>query len=237
MKKNKTWFLILFSVFSVTVFTAAISLKDRVEVSPGDAQSDQNSGQTMSPSDSDLVSPMSNGDDEIVASTQGDYYFSMPSNWYAEKNTEANTTVYPDYAPQSGAAPDCKIEISQIATSSLLSSLNNADSARSLDRWVTAYLHADPTASVEESSRVQLQVGSNPAIEWFGSLNGVTTTLVYVAMPNNVLELAPSSLAPAGDSDTDGSGDGDGTGDDGSDDCGLALQALIANLNFGAYEP
>ncbi len=160
------------------------------------------------------VTPAPGGDtdDEIVTDQTAGYSFTMPTNWYLEPNAGAGVTVYPDYDPASGEQAACKIEISEI----------DGDGASNLNTWITSYLHADPTADISEGSRANITVGTTTAIEWQGTLNGVSTTLVYAAASNgkDVLEFAPSTLAA----------------DDaaGGDDCTIELQALLANLTLAS---
>jgi hypothetical protein len=178
-----------------------------------------------------LVAPAPNGDtdDEVVTDQTDGYSFTMPTNWYLEPNAGAGVTIYPDYDP--GASDDqasCKIEIAELAGDGS----NGASAATDLNDWITAQLHADPTADVTETARTTIRVGlgsgdnTSTAIEWQGALNGVSTTLVYALAPDGsgVLEFAPSTLA---DDDASEAGDGSAT-----DDCTIELQALLANLNL-----
>jgi hypothetical protein len=223
-----------------------------------------NSGVRTPVPDSVAVSAADADGDEVVSDVTAGYYFSMPSNWYVEKSAGAGLAVYPDYDPKSGAVPDCKIEISVFGAdiSAANASSGGANSGLlNLNDWITSYLHADPTADVAEISRTPVELGeaggvangdadagvvggtgatggvagaTSSAIEWFGTLNGVATTLVYAAMPTaandngsdtgseNILEIAPSTLSGAGDAD--------------NNSCDLVLQALVANLQFGTYE-
>lgn len=208
--------MVLFAVFSALVFAGAVSLRDRIGTAPGDSMTAGGTRQVgddasdLSP-DAASVSPLPDGD-QVVTNAAGGYSFSVPANWYVEKNTGTDLTIYPDYDPKSGTPPECKIETSNLVRD-----------AGDLNAWITKYLHADPTAEVSEISRSPIKVGGSSAIEWRGVLNGVTTTLVYVAMPDGILELAPSTLASPSSSANDAD----------TDDCDLALQALMANLNFG----
>lgn len=230
MKNNETRFIVLFAAVAVLVFAVTVVLKGRLALAPGGTGN--SGGAVAQVPDSVAVSPILGGDDEVVANANAGYYFSMPANWYVEKNVGAGLAVYPDYDPKSGVAPECKIEISDFA---------NVGTG-SLNSWITNYLHADPTADVAEISRTPVQIGdasgggagantstSSSAIQWYGVLNGVTTTLVYALEPDtaqgqkNILEIAPSTLSESGDAD--------------NSDCDLVLQALVANLKFGAYEP
>lgn len=160
--------------------------------------------------------PDGDSDDEIVTDQTAGYSFSMPTNWYLEPNAGAGVTVYPDYDPTSGDQAACKIEISSLAADP-----GAVANEAGLSTWVTAQLHADPTADIAETARTDITIGTSTAIEWQGELNGVSTTLVYVPTVDgkNILEFAPSTLA-ADDSA------------DGGDDCTIELQALLANLNI-----
>jgi hypothetical protein len=158
-------------------------------------------------------SPVS--DENITNKAEG-YSFTMPRNWYSEKNGDTDLTIYPDYDPKkaSSTSADCKIEISAIP-----------GFVGDLNAWITKYLHADPTVSVSEISRNTFQLGQAGegfGIEWKGILNGVTTTLAYIqaggSAQGKILEIAPSTL-----SSTDDIEDGD---------CGLDFHAVLANIKI-----
>jgi hypothetical protein len=216
--KNKTyfgWFAFGFLAVVAVVFAGYVVLQGRQSV----AVDARPMARTPVP-DSVLVMPPADGSgsgDEIVENSTAGYYFSMPSNWYVEKNAGAGIAIYPDYDPSdaSSSPAECKIEIA---------GFSGAGGVTDLNSWVTGELHADPTADISEDAQTNLEIGSSSAIEWQGTMNGVSTTLVYVLSGGNVFEIAPSTLSS-----------GDGSGDD-AGDCNLELQALVTNLHFGNYE-
>jgi len=129
------------------------------------------------------------------------YAIAIPKNWYLERSAGSGVTVYPK--------ADCKIEISKLA---------NPDQ-KNLADWLTKYLHADPTADVSEISRATTTVGGAPAIIWIGALNGVSSTLAYVAADGSVIEIAPSIIAASGSAPS-------------NIDCGSAFQTILHNFQF-----
>lgn len=231
MKINNHRFFVGFAAVAVAVFAAGVWLRGWDEAVSGDGVgaiggAGSGGGGARSPvPDKISVVPLPSGD-TMVANASAGYFFSMPANWYLENRAGAGIAVYPDYDPKSGASPECKLEISVFVSASSTAGGKSADVAH-LGAWITDYLRTDPTADIREISRTPFLVDSNPAIEWRGILNNVTTTLIYSVMPvkgnNQILEVAPSTLSGAGDA--------------GSDDCDFDLQALVANLKFGAYEP
>jgi hypothetical protein len=145
----------------------------------------------------------------LIANKTAGYTLTVPQNWYLEKSSGSGVVVYPDYDAAGKMPPDCKIEIS---------TLPDPDS-KGLADWLTAYLHEDPTADVTEVSRTTGTVSGVPMIVWRGALNGVSSTLAYVATGTKVYEIAPSRIAP----DTGGTADAD---------CANVLQTLLANFQF-----
>jgi hypothetical protein len=136
------------------------------------------------------------------------YRLTAPVNWYVEKNGGTGLALYPDYAPkaastpsmnsglpqkirvatgspQAGAQPECKIEISALPNKSNLM----------LGDWLVGYLHQDPTVEIIETSQSAVRVSGRDAISWTGALNGISTTLAYVAGDGMVYEFAPSMIA------------------------------------------
>jgi hypothetical protein len=178
---------------------------------------------------------------QIIENKSAGYYFSKPEGWFLEKNTGSDVILYPGYSPEDVSAdgdganadvasstPACKIEISTL----LGKGGAMADGVVSdLDAFVTSNLHADPTAEILEASRSPMVIGSaglstSSALEWRGSLNGVSTTLVYASANANassgkVVEFAPIAA--------------NGTGDSDGDDCELMLRDLLAGFHFGNY--
>lgn len=217
MRKNIINFLIGAVTVIAVVFAVAVVIDGQDSGGPdmnGPLSSSSSAQVGNSTPDAVSISQLPDGDNETVKNNTGGYSFTMPTNWYLENNTGEGVTVYPDYDPKSGDAPTCKIEVSSFGSAAI------GSSAGSLNDWITRHLHADPTADISESSRTDLNVGGSSAIEWQGSLNGVTTTLVYVSTPTgDLLEFAPSTLATPDDPD--------------ADDCGLALQAMLSNIQFG----
>jgi hypothetical protein len=231
MEKINYRFLGWFIGVAVVVFTVGVVLRGVDVVAPGRTGGGASgfvsgsSGKVIQGGATDDISVVAAGNgDEVVVNTTAGYYVTVPSDWYVEKSVGSGLTVYPDYDPERGELPDCKLEVSLDSRGS--------GNKEDLNAWVTRRLHADPTTDMSEISRVSSVVGFEPtssAVEWRGDLNGVTTTLVYAAMPDdgrggdtNVLEIAPSALSGAGL---------------GSGDCDLDMQALVASLRFGHYEP
>ena len=136
------------------------------------------------PPDDIALTTLPNGN-RLVNDKTGGYSFILPANWYLEKKEGSGIAVYPDYAPQSGGAPKCKIEVSVFKNIA----------AANINNWVTIRLHADPTIAVSETLRAALSVpGAKSAFEWKGTMDGITTTLAYVSAEGNIYEIAPSVL-------------------------------------------
>lgn len=211
--KNKNNFLVWFAMVAIIVFAVAIGVRGWKAEAPGEGQDAPGAVTGLLPDD-----------DKIVANASGTFSVKVPVDWYVEKNGDVNASgaarfaLYPGYDPAraSSTPPTCKIEISSFAGAR----------GTNLDTWLTKYLHADPTASVAEISRMPVKVGSGGAlmgIEWRGTWNGVTSTLVYVEVPTTIFEIAASSLSSASDAD--------------NDDCNLDLQAVVANFSITNHEP
>ena len=75
-----------------------------------------------------------------------------------------------------------------------ISALPNQEAAP-LDRWLVSYLRQDPTVDIAGAVQTGTQVSGRDAILWNGTLNGVSTTLAYVAGDGLVYEIAPSVVA------------------------------------------
>lgn len=140
----------------------------------------------------DTIATSSAGQGNIlIKNGSAGYSITVPETWYLEHGAGSGMTIYPDYdAALSAVSADCKIEIAVVADSA------GAD----LSLWLTGYLHRDPTADIEEISRTAISVADAPAILWTGVLNGVLTTLAYVASGGRTYEIAPSIIAGAGSS-------------------------------------
>jgi hypothetical protein len=199
MKNSHYRFVAWFVAVAAVVFAIGVGLRGREISPPGEAGAGT-----------------STSDDKTLANASETYSMVVPKNWYTEESG-TEMSIYPDYDPAdaSSSPPTCKIEISSFVTSH----------GTNLDTWLTNDLHADPTASIAEISRAPIVVGPHAisGIEWRGVLNGVTTTLVYAEGPNDIFEIAPSTLSEARDAD--------------NDDCSLDLQALVANFDITNYEP
>ena len=215
--KNKNKFITGFVLLAgvVAVFGAAVVLRSRVEAPGMPEASDRLAPAGAFSLDEASIATQNANDDQVVQNASDGYSFAMPASWYLEKNDGSGTTVYPDYDPAGGVAPECKMEISSFPAATAPGA---GGRAADLNNWLTDHLHADPTVDVLEISRTNVKLGTSSALEWRGSLNGVTTTLVYAFANGKILEIAPSSLDPASDLD--------------ADDCDLMLQAFMANLRL-----
>lgn len=121
----------------------------------------------------------------FVSDKTGGYSFVLPPSWYLENKKGSGVAVYPDYRPEASSSPECKIEVS------LFRDIPAAD----MDHWLAAHLSEDPTIAVAEISSEGLSVsGADAALEWKGTMDGVATTLAYVAAEGNIYEIAPSVL-------------------------------------------
>lgn len=144
------------------------------------------------PSGSAASSTTSNGSDRMVENSAAHYRLAVPVGWYVEKSGGTGLALYPDYdpqavstsSPQAGAEPECKIEISALPNKGNLM----------LGDWLTGHLHQDPTAEIAEASQSPSQVSGRDAIAWTGAMNGVSTTLAYIAGDGAVYEIAPSEV-------------------------------------------
>jgi len=222
----------------VAVFAASAVIRDWSMGSGAPDQVGFNSASIATSSDGDVLSDnaqegvendqsgpsfapiVNNPSDRFISNTPEGYSFTMPSNWYLEKNGNGTLIVYPDYDPStasSSSSPDCKIEVSTLSGPGGSEKIT----PEALNSWITQYLHADPTAIVSEISRKNFEIGSAQAVEWNGVLNSVTTTLAYIpaggAARGKIIEVAPSSLLDASDADGD---------------CNLDFHAFLANLQI-----
>jgi hypothetical protein len=137
------------------------------------------------------------------------YAITVPKGWYLEKSSGSGMTIYPDYDAAGKKQPDCKMEIS---------TLPNPD-RKNITDWLSAYLRGDPTADIFERGRATTTVGGAPAIIWDGALNGISSTLAYIATGTEVYEIAPS-MTYAGEL---GSAD---------IDCKNALRTILKNFSL-----
>ncbi len=122
-------------------------------------------------------------EDVLVKNETAGYAVVTPRDWYLEKSAGSGVTIYPNYDATGKMPPGCKIEISALSN----------PGRKDLANWFAAYLRSDPTVDVSETSRTTTTVSGAPAIIWRGILNGITTTLAYVATGTAVYEFAPSS--------------------------------------------
>jgi hypothetical protein len=139
---------------------------------------------TMADNTADTVDSIPSSSNRMVLNALAHYRTTVPINWYVEKSGPTGIALYPDYDPQSGNQPRCKIEISALPNGSNLM----------LGDWLAAELHQDPTADIAEASQSPSHVADRNAIVWAGALNGVSTTLTYVAGDGLVYEFAPSGI-------------------------------------------
>ena len=148
----------------------------------------------------------------VVENKTGGYFLTMPARWYAEQNAGAGLTVYPDYVPTSTLPAICKVEVSTFAVAS----------GTDLSGWLSKYLAADPTADILQTSLSEIAVAGVSGLEWRGTMNGATTTLVYAQTNGKIFEIVPSTLRAGIDAD--------------NDDCNAALQEFLADFQFGTYQ-
>lgn len=125
------------------------------------------------------------GEMVLMRNKTAGYAMVIPRTWYLEKSEGSGVGVYPDYDAAGKIPPDCKIEISTLSN----------QSRASLADWLAAYFHADPTADVREISRATMTVSGAPAVVWTGLLDGISSTLAYVATGTKVYEIAPSWIS------------------------------------------
>jgi hypothetical protein len=226
MKNKNNIFVVVFAVVLAAV-AAVILFRERAQA-PGNGVVVGTTATGAGTDDITAIPSPEGDDDQVVENKTAGYFFTAPADWYVERSAGTGLAVYPDYDPTSGEAPTCKIEVS---------AFSGAD-VSDLDAWVTAHLHADPTASVVEDSRQNIATAdgaSSTALEWRGTLNGIATTLGYAegngpdGGGGEILEFAASSLTEPGT--------GSNSDVTGSDDCGLMVEPLVANLHFGDYQP
>lgn len=133
----------------------------------------------------DKIATSTASDDTLLIKNEtAGYAITVPRNWYLEKGSGSGMTVYPDYDAAHKTPPYCKIEISALLNSS----------RAELPDWLAAYFHRDPTADILEISRTTTTISGVMAIVWHGVLNGVSSTLAYVATGTAVYEIAPSTI-------------------------------------------
>ena len=138
--------------------------------------------------DAIATSSVADGNILIRNETAG-YRITIPGTWYLEKSAGSGVAVYPDHDTASSSAPECKIEISMLMN----------PSSTEISSWLTAYLRRDPTTDIIESAREKVSVNGASAMIWVGDMNGVSTTLGYVASGTEVYEIAPSVILGTGD--------------------------------------
>jgi hypothetical protein len=122
----------------------------------------------------------------FIEDKTGGYAIAIPRDWHLEKRSDSGVAVYA--APDAHAAYPCKIEISKLEN----------PSRQNIKTWLREYLRSDPTSDIQESSLDPVTVAESPAIVWTGTLNGVSSTLAYVATGTVVYEFAPSAVAASG---------------------------------------
>ena len=129
-----------------------------------------------------------NGNILIRNETAG-YRVTIPETWYLEKSAGSGMAIYSDRGATDLSAPECKVEISMFTNAS----------AVDISSWLMAYLRRDPTIDIIESSREVVPANGASEMVWSGTLNGVSTTLGYIASGTAVYEIAPSVIAKVGD--------------------------------------
>lgn len=215
---NKKWFWTKFWVGFFAVVAIGFAMAILIKQGMGEGSGSNGSAGASSPVSSSqaddiaVVNALDGSGHQIVDDKTGNYHFAMPTSWYLEKNAGLGLTIYPDYSPASSSSPTCKIEISRFPVAS----------GTDLNDWLTKYFAADPTADITQTSLSQIAIqGAKTALEWRGTMNSATTTLVYAQGVDEILEIAPSSLSQASDAD--------------NDDCDDALQQFLLNLTLGNY--
>jgi hypothetical protein len=159
-------------------------------------------------SDDIAFTVLSDGDRLVDNKTSG-YRFTLPTSWYFEKKEGRGVAIYPNYHPNTSVLPECKIEISVFPDIA----------SENANNWIIGRLHEDPTVTVSELSRTAINVsGASTTIEWRGTLDEITTTLVYVFTEGNAYEIVPSVL--------------DIKSNNGNLVCDAALKSFLENIRF-----
>ena len=142
----------------------------------------------LTPQSDVIVTSSATNGDVVVRNESAGYRITVPTTWRLERSKGSGLTLYP--GPIADAPfPSCKIEISAFVNAS----------STDISSWLQTYSRRDPTVDVVESSRETAFVHGAASIVWHGAMDGVSTTLAYIATGTTVYEIAPSAIVGAGD--------------------------------------
>lgn len=204
MKKQSRGLIFLWALIAATVAGGtflicehlgagtASAVRPDVDVSPDDAT--DNSGDVSAPAAAAALQTFSNDG----------YSLSVPASWNIERTGSDTIAIHSD-----PASPDvaCKIEVSAFTYSS---DVNMAD-------WIGHRIGADPSLAVVERSSEDVSIDGGTGVKWTGTIDGISTTLVYAFGDARAYEIAPSVI---------------GEGADGSAPCDDMLQTFLSGLTI-----
>lgn len=196
-KKDIIWFL--------SILAVGTALWVELSFFFGDTTAGSRRSSDMRP-DAIATSTTSLGNIAIENRTGG-YALAVPSDWRLENSSGSGLAVYVAGHVMEGV---CKIEIAELQN----------PYRQDLSMWLEGYLRADPTTEVTELSRDEIVIAGSRAIIWAGALNGVSSTLAYIATGTSVYEVAPSVVAASG------------TGGPVADACGDALGKILTTFQW-----
>jgi hypothetical protein len=139
------------------------------------------------------------------SNTDDGYSFSVPASWNIERTGADTVAVHTDASSPDAA---CKIEVSAFPYSA---------GADGMADWIAHRIGADPSLAVVERSSEDVSFASGGGVKWVGTIDGISTTLVYAFNDRHAYEIAPSVI---------------GVGADGSAPCDDMLGAFLSTLKI-----
>jgi len=109
------------------------------------------------------------------------YSFDVPASWNIERTGTDTIALHTDASSTSAA---CKIEVSAFP---FASGVDVAD-------WIGHRIGADPSLAVAERSSENISFASGTGVKWIGTIDGISTTLVYAFNGQHAYEIAPSVI-------------------------------------------
>lgn len=130
-------------------------------------------------------SPSADIDTSVPTATamfpENGYSIRLPIEWRVERTGTGTIAVHPPAGERSAA---CKVEMSSFPFSA------GSDPAA----WIAERIGADPSVSVVERSSEGVSFDGASGVRWTGTIDGMTTTLVYAFAGSRAFEIAPSMI-------------------------------------------
>jgi hypothetical protein len=128
-----------------------------------------------------MVTRDAHGGQNVSAVSAG-YRIAVPARWTVEPIGAEDVAVYP--LDSASSSPRCKLQFSVF---------DNAGH-QLLEDWIAGHFQEDPTIVIRQTSLEAVALPDAHALRWTGLMDGVKTTLVYIASGNKIYEIAPSSV-------------------------------------------